>query len=109
MYPKKLFVCIHFNCILNIVYLVFHLTFLVISKHSYQTKESSPIPIQVKTNHHDQLYDVDTLMDDLDNEKFNLNNKTSLSTNQNDFIHRRKQLNITNRQEFMSSQKSIKS
>lgn len=69
---------------------------------------SSDMEIMI-TNAENKLYDVDTLINDLDYEKLHLHDEVPISTSQLDFKRPRRQLAIINRDEIQSPQKRARS
>lgn len=61
------------------------------------------------TNSENKLYDVDTLINDLDYEKLHLHDEVPISTSQMDFKRPRRQLAIINRDDIQSPQKRARS
>ncbi|CAF4869515.1 unnamed protein product [Rotaria sp. Silwood1] len=76
---------------------------IIPNNENLSTMEISSTSIAMTTNQHDKLYDVDTLIDSLDYEKFHLNDKISSPIN---FLRKKHHMSLIDRQQLNLSQKS---
>lgn len=94
-----------------ILIITYHLSCLAISDGTF-TKEVASLPSTIITDPQSSLYDVDTLIESLDYEQLYLNENNDgqdeiapPSTSQIDFIRRRRQIALADRDEQISPQK----